>query len=96
MKFTISLPHDDSKLWASTGDIAARNSALMIALSDRGFNTTAVSSNRYRTIVVIESRDVAFGATVAERVKAAVELAGGDVLRFDLYAVSPMLPVLWD
>lgn len=90
MKFTISLPHQNDKLFPTTGDIAR----LMIELDDRGFDTTAVSSNAYRTLVVIEARDVSFGLGVVGRVKDAVALAGGDVLRFDLYAASPMLPTL--
>ena len=89
-KFTISLPH------SNTFPDAAQIAQLIVELDSRGFDVEAYSSNAYRTIVVVDSREVIFGSAVVDRLKEAVVLAGGQHYRFDVYHDQPLLPLLWD
>lgn len=86
MQYSISLPHADGTSWPSAGDI----SKLAAALYDRGYDVVFTASSRYRTLVTVEQRAVAFGREVVAALESAITEAGGDPAYADFFASSSM------
>lgn len=92
MEITISISHDDKLLFPSGAALAK----IIVGLEDRGIlvNESKFSSNRYRTIIVIVTSTLIFGADIVAAVHGAIVSAGGDATFVDVYAAGPMWPNL--
>lgn len=92
MEITISIPHDDKREFPSGAHMAA----ILVGLGDRGIFVaeSTLTSNRYRSLIVIVTPTLVFGADIVAAVHGAVTSAGGDAAFVDVFAAGPMWPNL--
>jgi hypothetical protein len=64
--------------------------AMCDSLAENGYHTHSISTNAYRTILVVDQSVIAFGASVIEEFNRAIEAQGGDTAFIDVYACFPM------